>query len=364
MEGTNMKKILIVLPTDSLGGAENYLKMIAIHYKNDDVDVYSFKNNERGRWDDIKAFTNLEFISKIHEITGMIQFFFIMLFRKKKYDYIFTSQVYANGMVGILKSLGILKSDYFIARESTSIFIRFKGKRLQFYKNIINLGYRKMDLLICQTEVMKKQFSEHFSKIEKRTKVHVIPNPIDLKVSDTLASNSIANLPDEYIVSAGRLIELKGYDLLIESFSKLKKINPNLKLIILGEGELLEPLQAQADSLNIKDAVIFPGFVKNVYAYFKGAKMCVVSSRIEGFPNVLLQMMSQNTSVVSTLCAGGIEDINGVYTCDTHSEESLTKAMQDCYNGNNNHNREIFDMYLNTRSIESFLETIDTIVKN
>jgi glycosyltransferase involved in cell wall biosynthesis len=360
-----MKKILIVLPTDSLGGAENYLKMIAIHYKNDDVEVYSFKNNERGRWDDIGEFTNLNFISKIHEIVGMIQFFFIMLFRRKKYDYIFTSQVYANGMVGILKSLGILKSKYFIARESTSIFIRFKGKQLKFYKNIINLGYRKMDLLICQTEVMKQQFSEHFSKIEKRTKVIVVPNPIDLKVSKTLSSLKIDTiLPDQYIVSAGRLIELKGYDLLIESFSKLKQEHPNLKLVILGEGELLEELQSQAETLNISDSVIFPGFVRNVYAYFKHAEMCVVSSRIEGFPNVLLQMMSQNTRVISTICAGGIENIKGIYTCETHSEMALTTAMKNSMNVDTSSNRAIFDKYLNSRSIESFLETLDASIKN
>lgn len=360
-----MKKILIVLPTDSLGGAENYLKMIAIHYKNDEVDVYSFKNNERGRWDDIAEFTNLNFISKIHEIVGMGQFFFIMLFRRKKYDYIFTSQVYANGMVGILKSLRILKSKYFIARESTSIFIRFKGKQLKFYKNIINLGYRKIDLLICQTEVMKTQFSEHFSKIENRTKVKVIPNPIDLKVSKTLSSAELdATLPQEYIVTAGRLIKLKGYDLLIESFSKLKKEHPNLKLILLGEGELLEKLQTQAKELNIGDSVIFPGFVRNVYAYFKHAKMCVVSSRIEGFPNVLLQMMSQNTKVVSTLCAGGIVDIEGVYTCEPNSEKGLTTAMQNCMDTDTNSLRDVFDTYLNSRTVEAFLDTIDDIIKN
>lgn len=360
-----MKKILIVLPTDSLGGAENYLKMIAIHYKNDDVDVYSFKNNERGRWDDIKEFTNLRFISKTHEIIGLIQFFFIMLFKRKKYDYIFTSQVYANAMVGIMKSLGILKSKYLIARESTSIFIRFKGKQLQFYKSIINLGYRKMDVLICQTELMKQQFSEHFSKIERRTKVSVIPNPIDLKLSNTLASFELETiLPDKYIVSAGRLIELKGYDLLIDAFSKLKAEHPNLKLIILGEGGLLDTLQTQAKDLNISDSVIFPGFVKNVYAYFKQAKMCVVSSRIEGFPNVLLQMMSQNFSVVSTLCAGGIEHIEGVYTCEPDNGKALFEAMKTCFDTDNTSIRAIFDSYLNSRSMESFLDIIDSQVKN
>nr|WP_321223473.1 glycosyltransferase [uncultured Psychroserpens sp.] len=360
-----MKKILIVLPTDSLGGAENYLKMIAIHYKNDDVDVYGFKNEERGLWDDISEHTNLRFISKKHEILGLIQFCFIMLFKFKKYDYTFSSQVYANGLIGILKSLGIIRSKYFIARESTSIFLRFKGRKLKIYKFIINLGYRSMDLLICQTEEMKKQFADHFEKIEKRTKICVIPNPIDLKVSQSLSQLKLdIDLPNEFIISAGRFIELKGYDLLIESFSKLKTNCPDLKLILLGEGEELENYKTQIKALNLEDEVLFPGFTNNVYAYFKEAKMCVVSSRIEGFPNVLLQMMSQNTKVVSTLCAGGIENIQGVYTCETHNQQALTIAMQNCLNNDTSKNRQIFDDYLNSRSIEAFLETLNNRIKN
>jgi glycosyltransferase involved in cell wall biosynthesis len=348
-----------------LGGAENYLKMIAFHYKNEDVEIYAFKNNERGRWNDVGEFANMKFISKAHEVTGIIGFVFIMLFKRKKYDYIYTSIIYANSVVGILKTLGIIRSKYFIARESTSIFLRFKGTQLNFYKNIIRLGYRKMDLLICQTEVMKEQFSKHFKNIEKRTLLRVIPNPIDLKNSKTRSGKQLdLKLPDEFVVTAGRLIELKGYDLLIDSFAKLKSEHPNLKLIILGEGDKLEELQEQATMLNILDSVIFSGFVNNVYPYFKKAKICVVSSRIEGFPNVLLQMMSQNTKVVSSLCAGGIEEIPGIYTCKAGDEETLTTAMRLCLNTNTEKNRQVFDDYLDARSVDAFIETINTTLKD
>lgn len=360
-----MKKILIVLPTDALGGAENYLKMIALHYKKHDVEVFVFKNEGHSLWDDIKELVKLRFMSKTNIFVGLIQFCFIMLFKRKKYDYIFTSQVYINGLIGILKSLGIVKSRYFIARESTSIFLRFKGRKLWFYKNVIQLGYINMDLLICQTEEMKQQFIKHFSKIVKRTKICVIPNPFNLNISKKLSNSKLKmNLPDEYIVSAGRFIELKGFDLLIESFSKLKIIYPSLKLVLLGEGELLENYKIQAKSLNISNSIIFPGFTNNVYAFFKHAKMCVVSSRIEGFPNVLLQMMSQNTKVVSTRCAGGINDIKGIFTCDVNDLSSLTNAMKNCMVSETIENRNKFDKYLKSRSIESFVKKIDQYLKS
>src|SRR5690606_20880375 len=116
-------------------------------------------------------------------------------------------------------------------------------------------------------------------------------------------------LPNNFIVTAGRLIHEKGYDILINAFAELKEKYPDLKLIILGYGDLKQELIYLATSLNIEQDVIFWGFVENVYPFFKKAKACVISSRVEGFPNVLLQMMSQNSNVVSTTCAGGIDTI-------------------------------------------------------
>jgi glycosyltransferase involved in cell wall biosynthesis len=353
-------KILIVLPTDSLGGAENYLKMMALHYKNEEVDVYAFKNESNHQWDDLKQYSNLQFLSKSHVFIGVIKFCFLMLLRRKKYDYIFTSQVYVNGLVGILKLLGVIKSKYFVARESTSIFLRFKGKKLKCYRAVINLGYRNMDLLVCQTKEMKQQFIHHFDKIEQRTKICVIPNPIDLEVSNKLSKSVLDfDISLEYIVSAGRFIPLKGYDVLIASFYNLKKKYPNLKLILLGEGELLQDYKMQVENLELEDSVIFPGFTNNVYPYFKHATVCVVSSRIEGFPNVLLQMMSQNTKVVSTTCTETIKEIKGVFTCKADNEVSLTNAINKCLKTNTIVNRNMFDNYLNVRTTASFMKIVD-----
>lgn len=352
--------ILILLPNDSLGGAEQYLKMVANFYKGEDISIYYFKNHERGQWDELKPYTNQYYVTKNHEIFGMMRFIVSMLFSGKKYDYIYTSHIYTNALVGILKSVGILRSRYFIARESTSIFLRYKGLTLKFYRSLYVMGYRRMNLLICQTELMKNQFLEHFGKIHKRTRIEVIPNPIDLKIAEKIASDAMElDFPSDYIVTAGRLIEVKGYDLLIDAFSVVKETNPKLKLVILGRGPDRESLERQIAALNLTDEVILAGYKDNVYKYFKNARLCVISSRIEGFPNVLLQMMSQNNKVVSTLCAGGIDDIDGVFTCPTNDVNALSGVMTKCLNENTDRNRLQFDTYLNARSIEMFMQTID-----
>ena len=111
--------------------------------------------------------------------------------------------------------------------------------------------------------------------------------------------------------------------------------------------------------LDLEGEVILKGHVKNVYNYFKNAEVCIVSSRIEGFPNVLLQMMSQNINVVSTLCAGGIKEMNGIITTTPDNSEGLVDAIKFCLESDLSQNREIFDRELSGRSIDQFVNKIN-----
>src|SRR5690606_6722773 len=135
--------------------------------------------------------------------------------------------------------------------------------------------------------------------------------------------------------------------------------HPDLKLIILGEGTERENLEALAKELGIMESVLLVGFQDNVYPYFRHASVCVVSSIIEGFPNVLLQMMSQNDKVVSTLCAGGIEDVPCIHTCEINNSEDLAIKIEYALKTDAKSNREVFDRFLETRSVASFIEQIN-----
>jgi glycosyltransferase involved in cell wall biosynthesis len=352
-------KILFLIPNNILGGAEQYLKMIAEYYKSEDVEIVFLRKDYPSLWDDLSDVTTQYFMSSKSESAGLFIFFRKILFKRNSYDYIFTSHISTNAFVGLMLSLGILKTKMFIARESTTIFTRFKGKALMKYSMLYKLGYRKINLLICQTDLMKTQLLHHFPNITKRAKVEVVPNPINKsQIEDQSKLKANINLPKEYIVAAGRLIELKGFDLLIASLVKLKENYPNLKLVILGKGNLKNTLESQAESLGIKKDVIFAGHVSNVYPYFKNAKICVVASRIEGFPNVLLQMMSQNNNVISTTCAGGIEEIPNITTVETNNLESLYEGIKETLKNFNKSKINIHNDYLNQRDISGFIERI------
>ena len=153
---------------------------------------------------------------------------------------------------------------------------------------------------------MKAQFIKNLPFISKKINIKTIPNPINLK--KTLQPNTDFIFNEDYIVAAGRLIEEKGFDILIDAFNLLQNDYSNLKLVILGEGPLRSHLEAKINDLNLVSKILLPGRVSNIFDYFKLARVCVVSSRIEGFPNVLLEMMSQNTNVISTRCAGDIDN--------------------------------------------------------
>ncbi|MGI9550960.1 MAG: glycosyltransferase [Aurantibacter sp.] len=353
-------KILIVLPNDSLGGAEQYLKMVANYHKRDKVEILFLRKVGSDKWNDVSNSITKTYLHQTSYNLGILSFIKRLLFKKRtRYDRIYSSHIYITGLLGILISFGLLKKTHFIARESTSNFTRFKGAKLRKYKMTYALGYRHIDLLICQTDFMREQLLKGFPKIKKRTEVIVLENPIDISLIRSKENGPFEyEPPEKFIVSAGRLIPEKGFDILIGAFAAVKDDFPDVELLILGEGDERENLTLLAKNYDVENRVHMPGNVNNVYPYFKKAALCVVSSRIEGFPNVLLQMMSQNNDVLSTLCAGGIENIEGVVTIPADSKGHLTESMRTTLLRDTAQNRQSFDSFLGKRGIDNFMTTL------
>ena len=354
-----LRKILIVLPTDNLGGAEKVLKMIARHYINNaNVSVFFLQKRSTSLWDNVLINKNitLDYGKSKSSTLGLINLLYFIL-KCRKYHHIFSSQTIINGFIGLLIKLRIIQTKFFIARESTTIFNRFSGIKLLKYRMIYYLGYSSIDLLICQTELMKDQFMKNLPFISKKINIKTIPNPINLE--KTLQPNTDFIFNEDFIVAAGRLIEEKGFDILLDAFNLLKNDYSNLKLVILGEGPLRIHLETKIRILNLADKVLLPGRVSNVLTYFNLARACVVSSRIEGFPNVLLEMMSQNTNVVSTKCAGGIDELEGVFVVEVNDVSELVEHLKVILDSDTSQNRVLFDKELKSRNIENFINKIE-----
>ena len=115
-------------------------------------------------------------------------------------------------------------------------------------------------------------------------------------------------------VSAGRLVEMKDHRTLLRAFALHVARHP-ARLMILGTGPMQDELRNLIEALDIAEHVELAGFVQNPLPYMRAADAFVLSSRSEGFGNVLVEAMGCGTPVVSTNCPHGPSDIlsNGQY---------------------------------------------------
>jgi glycosyltransferase involved in cell wall biosynthesis len=333
------RNLLFVIQNDLLGGAEQLMKSLATEYDSNgnSVHIIIMRTPMKRNWDNKSDSIQVQYLNTKTYFPGIIKLaWFIIWFTKKRdFDYTFSSNININALLGLLYKFNLLKTKKLIIRETTSVFLRIKGLKKQFYILLYKLGYSSANLIICQTDVMKHQFLDNLCSSHK-WKMKTIQNPIDINKIITNSSLPFEGfLPEKnrkYIVSAGRFIHEKGFDLLIQSFKELNHLIPDYDLLILGEGKLRSQYERMVEDLALYNRVFLPGFIQNPIPYFKMANICIVSSRTEGFPNVLLQMAAVNDNVISTLCSGNIDLIPCIYLCESNNREVITKILSKVIN--------------------------------
>lgn len=178
---------------------------------------------------------------------------------------------------------------------------------------------------------VKKRVQRHYSSVHRilgvsqgvakglvglglpEEKVVFRPNPIDLK----MVLESVKQSPERvlepksalHFISVGRLHPHKGFDLLIDAFSKVHASTPNVKLWIVGEGTEKETLNQQIERLDLKGSVTLTSSVQNPYALLKQADIFVLSSRLEGWPLVLMEAMAVGLPCIAFTCPNGPDEI-------------------------------------------------------
>lgn len=127
------------------------------------------------------------------------------------------------------------------------------------------------------------------------------------------------------IVSAGRFVEQKGYDMLINAFAIVHKSHPEYSLVLYGEGPLENSYKIQSSKLGIKDSLYLPGYVKDVASAIREDGIFVLSSIFEGIPNSLIEAMSTGIPCVATDCSPG-----GPRYLSDNGKRLILVPMNDC----------------------------------
>jgi glycosyltransferase involved in cell wall biosynthesis len=171
------------------------------------------------------------------------------------------------------------------------------------------LTYRRADAVVVQTERIAQWFR---ARLWCPKRVVVIPNPIGRPAEKTRTDPSTLK---PFILGAGRLVHQKGFDVLIRAFGLVATSVPRLRLAIAGEGPELQQLRRLAASLGLESRVLFLGNVTNLSDLMRSAQAFVLSSRYEGFPNVLLEALASGVPAIATDCSDAAREIlaNGKY---------------------------------------------------
>ncbi|MCC4114263.1 glycosyltransferase family 4 protein [Aromatoleum toluclasticum] len=146
----------------------------------------------------------------------------------------------------------------------------------------------------------------HWLPRSRRTVIH---NPVVLQRESESQGGGSRSFGRQYIVAMGRFVRQKGFDLLLDAFSNVSRAYPQWALVLLGDGPEREELVRKAQSLEIGDSVHFAGAVSDPATYLSHAAFFVMSSRFEGFGNVLVEAMACGLPVVSFDCPSGPADI-------------------------------------------------------
>lgn len=163
------------------------------------------------------------------------------------------------------------------------------------------VSYRWATGLVVQTERVRPWAETHVSP----ARVHVIGNPL----REVAAPRLTAGERTATIAAVGRLVPQKGFDTLLRAFALVHATYPAWRLVISGDGPLRPSLEAQIHALGLDDVVSLPGRTSTVDAVLADSAVFVLSSRYEGFPNVLLEAMASGCACVATDCDAGPSDL-------------------------------------------------------
>lgn len=290
-------RVLFVISTLKAGGAERVMAVLSSYFaKNNDVSVVKFDNDDSFyEFDKRVKLLNLDYGNDDMGIVGNFKKRFGKIFALRKliksgsFD-IVISFIDNSNILACLANFR-LKTPLIISEHTNHLLLK-----PTLWKILRRLCYPLADGL-C---VLSGLDYEYYKFVKKRK---IIYNPLWI---DTVKINHSGK--EKVILAVGRLIHLKGFDIFIKAISLVEKeLLKGYKIYIAGDGKLRAELSTLAANYGVE--IEFLGNRSDIINFYEKAEIFVLSSRMEGFPNVLIEALAFGCAVVSTNCKTGPSEV-------------------------------------------------------
>lgn len=325
----NNFKIALVGDCLALGGAEKVHARLSVYFENQNIDVHNIIFLDIISYEYSGKLVNLGLLSSKNTSDKLKRLYVLRNYiRNNNFDFIIDFRYRVNAINEILISRFVYNSQTIYTVHS-GIIENYIPKNT-FLANIIYSKHK----IVTVSKAIENKIRETLN-----INIQTINNPFELNLINDL---SLEFVPDEkkYIVAVGRMNErVKQFDKLIEAYSKSELPKNDIKLLIIGDGILIDELINLVSKLNLSDKIIFKYYQNNPKPYFKNALFTVLSSQNEGFPNVLVESLATGTPVVSFDCFSGpaeiIQNENNGLLVENQNIEKLSLAMNRFINDEN-----------------------------
>jgi glycosyltransferase involved in cell wall biosynthesis len=320
------KKILLIIPELSMGGAQRTLSKLSVELaRHHEVSVVVFNRSGGSAYPYGGQLLSLE-VDGGNNILAKLISFYKRIARLKKIK----QNVRPHVSISFLEG-----ADYvnILSASGESVVISIRGSKLHDETIRGNFGwlrtrvlipwlYKRATLIVTANNGIREELINEYDF--QKTAVRTIGNFYNtVEIHDQSQEPKPGNLPQLYrdtvFVTTGRLAREKGLEGIIKVFHRLKQSSPALRLVVVGAGPLLGELRKLCANLNLQSEVgldfkeipdvVFAKDQSNVFKFLKGATLYLMNSSSEGFPNGMAEAMACRIPVAIADCPYGPREI-------------------------------------------------------
>ncbi|MBL7701548.1 MAG: glycosyltransferase [Ferruginibacter sp.] len=173
--------------------------------------------------------------------------------------------------------------------------VNFK-KPGDLYYYITRFLLRKIDVNIAVSKAMADLY---FNLGISKTQFPYIHHGITFPEFDKPVNGGIYRQGNPQLITVGRIETIKGHHFLIDAMPAVLKVFPEARLLVLGEGNEKASCQEQVAKAGLQNHVIFMGFVQQPYQYINSSDIVIQPSFFESFGLVFIEGLALKTPIIA-----------------------------------------------------------------